>query len=121
MTDMMQAVTLAGPGRLELRELPVPAPGPGQVRVRVAGAGLCHSDLHLLGLGEDWPLFGTVLGHETAGYVDAVGAGVDRVAEGEAVLVGAIWFCGRCRPCLQGRHNVCVGTGDRGARPPPRG
>ena len=63
----------------EMREVPVPEPGPGEVLVKVGGAGACHSDLHLM----EWPE-GTMpfdlpftLGHENAGWVEALGAGVE--------------------------------------------
>src|SRR3954453_23775796 len=63
----------------ELREVPEPDPGPGEVVVRIGGAGACHSDLHLMhdfdeGAAPWNPPF--TLGHENAGWVDAVGAGV---------------------------------------------
>src|SRR5438067_7395505 len=74
----------------ELQDVPDPDPKPGEVLVRVGGAGACHSDLHLI---HDFPA-GTVpwtlpftLGHENAGWVEAVGSGVNGVAVGEAVAV----------------------------------
>ena len=82
--------------------MPAPEPGPGEVLLRVAGAGLCHSDLHLM----HWPA-GTLpyelpftLGHEVAGTVAALGAGRDRLELGEPVLVYGPWGCGGC-PRLQ--------------------
>jgi len=96
----------------ELVEVPVPTPGPGQVVVRVAGCGLCHSDLDMMAMpaamGEalGWSMPFT-LGHETAGWVAAVGNGVDGVAEGDAVAVSSPSSCGRCRWCLAGRDNAC--------------
>ncbi|MEZ5183966.1 MAG: alcohol dehydrogenase catalytic domain-containing protein [Acidimicrobiales bacterium] len=96
----------------ELVEVPVPTPGPGQVVVQVAGCGLCHSDLDMMAMpaamGEalGWSMPFT-LGHETAGWVAAVGTGVDGVAEGDAVAVSSPSSCGRCRWCLAGRDNAC--------------
>ncbi|EXG82488.1 NAD(P)-dependent alcohol dehydrogenase [Cryptosporangium arvum] len=94
----------------EFAELPVPDPGPGQVLVRVGGAGVCHSDLHLLhdfppGL-LDWPVPFT-LGHENAGWVHAVGAGVD-LEPGLPVAVYGPWGCGTCRTCATGAENYCA-------------
>jgi propanol-preferring alcohol dehydrogenase len=93
-----------------LREVDVPTPGPGQVLVKVEGAGLCHSDLHVL----EWPE-GTfpwrlpmTLGHEVAGTVAALGAGAGGVEEGDAVLVYGPWGCGVCRQCARGAENLCV-------------
>jgi alcohol dehydrogenase, propanol-preferring len=95
---------------LELREVPVPEPGPGQVLLKTTAAGLCHSDLHIM----EWPE-GTLpwevpftLGHEAAGTVAALGAGVTEVEVGEPVVVGASWGCGKCTPCRQGLENRCV-------------
>ena len=94
----------------ELLEIPDPDPGPGQVRVKVGGAGLCHSDLHLLHEFDDgmvpWgPPF--TLGHENAGWVDAVGAGVTGLEPGEPVAVYGAWGCGRCGNCSRGFENYC--------------
>ena len=69
-------------------DVPVPEPGPGQVLVRVAGAGLCHSDLHLM----QWPAGSLpyelpfTLGHEVAGTVAALGPGADGLEPGAPVL-----------------------------------
>jgi alcohol dehydrogenase, propanol-preferring len=92
-----------------LEEIPVPEPGPGQVLLKVTAAGACHSDLHLM----DWPegqlpwKLPFTLGHENAGVVRAVGAGVQGFAKGDPVVVYGPWGCGRCRPCRLGRENYC--------------
>jgi propanol-preferring alcohol dehydrogenase len=95
----------------ELREVPEPEPAPGQVVVRIAAAGACHSDLHILhdfpaGL-VPWPVPMT-LGHENAGYVHAIGAGVTGVEVGEPVAVYGPWGCGRCHRCRTGAENYCA-------------
>jgi propanol-preferring alcohol dehydrogenase len=94
----------------ELSDVAVPEPGPGEVLVEVAGAGLCHSDLHLM----EWPA-GTfpwqlpfTLGHETAGTVAALGRGATGFAEGERVLVYGPWGCGACVQCVRGAENLCL-------------
>ena len=101
----------------ELREVDVPEPGPGQVLVKIGGAGACHSDLHLM----EWPP-GTLgfdvpftLGHENAGWVAALGAGVDGVEVGEAVAVYGPWGCGRCRACRLSAENYCEHQAEIGA------
>ncbi|MBX3315044.1 MAG: alcohol dehydrogenase catalytic domain-containing protein [Actinobacteria bacterium] len=100
----------------ELVEVPVPDPGPGQVRVRVAGCGLCHSDLTMaampasMGEALGWRVPFT-LGHETAGWIDAVGPGVEGLAglaEGDEVALAAPASCGRCRSCLAGLESACT-------------
>jgi alcohol dehydrogenase, propanol-preferring len=95
----------------ELVDVPVPEPGPGEVLVRVAGAGLCHSDLHLM----HWPAGSLpyelpfTLGHEVAGTVATLGPGACGVEPGEPVLVYGPWGCGRCSPCSVGAEHLCNG------------
>lgn len=106
----MKALRLTRWGqRAELCEVPIPEPGPGQVLIKVAGAGACHSDLHLM----EWPegqlpwKVPFTLGHENAGRVHRVGAGVTGLKPGDPVLVYGSWGCGTCRPCRLGRENYC--------------
>jgi alcohol dehydrogenase, propanol-preferring len=93
----------------QLREVPIPEPGPGEVLLKVAGAGACHSDLHLM----EWPPGQMpfeppfTLGHENAGWVERVGAGVDGVRVGETVAVYGPWGCGSCRACRRSSENYC--------------
>jgi alcohol dehydrogenase, propanol-preferring len=95
----------------EVVDVPTPEPGPGEVLVRVAGAGLCHSDLHLM----HWPAGALpyqlpfTLGHEIAGTVAALGPGAEGVEPGEPVLVYGPWGCGRCRACSVGAEHLCDG------------
>ncbi|MGQ0432160.1 MAG: NAD(P)-dependent alcohol dehydrogenase [Microthrixaceae bacterium] len=94
----------------EFRDVSDPQPGPGQVVVRIGGAGACHSDLHLMhdfeaGMLPWGPPF--TLGHENAGWVESLGAGVDGVSVGDPVAVYGPWGCGRCRRCLSGLENYC--------------
>lgn len=97
----------------ELMEIAEPVPGPGEVVVRVGAAGACHSDLHLLyemDVSAVWPLPMT-LGHETAGWVHALGEGVDGVSGGLSVgapvAVYGAWGCGSCARCSVGAENYC--------------
>jgi propanol-preferring alcohol dehydrogenase len=94
----------------EFRDVAEPEPGPGEVLVRVGGAGACHSDLHLMhdfveGMLPWNPPF--TLGHENAGWVEAVGAGVEGLEIGVPVVVYGPWGCGRCARCRQGMENYC--------------
>jgi len=114
----MKALRLTRWGKpAELRDVTTPEPAPGQVLLKIAGAGACHSDLHLM----DWPegqlpwKLPFTLGHENAGWVEQVGAGVTSCAKGEAVLVYGPWGCGRCRPCRLGRENYCERAAENGA------
>jgi propanol-preferring alcohol dehydrogenase len=93
---------------LQIDEIPTPTPGPGQVLVAVHGAGFCHSDIHVIdGDLPILPRMPLVLGHENAGVVAAIGAGVDAVREGDAVAVFGGWGCGRCRLCVTGHEQLC--------------
>lgn len=93
----------------QLREVEVPEPGPGEVLLKVGGAGACHSDLHLM----EWPEglmnfdLPFTLGHENAGWVEALGAGVEGLEVGEPVAVYGPWGCGRCSACRRSAENYC--------------
>jgi threonine dehydrogenase-like Zn-dependent dehydrogenase len=83
----MRAAVLEGPGRVSVREVPRPEPGPGQVRVKLEGCGVCASNLTPWE-GPEWMHFPTepgALGHEGWGVIDAVGDGVENLAEGDRV------------------------------------
>jgi propanol-preferring alcohol dehydrogenase len=94
----------------EVREVAEPTAGPGQVVIRVAAAGACHSDLHLMHDYEagvvPWATPFT-LGHENAGWVESLGAGVTGLSVGDPVAVYGPWGCGRCKRCLLGMENYC--------------
>ena len=115
----MQALQLtAWKSPPERREIPDPDPAPGQVLLRVAAAGACHSDLHLIHDFEPGLLpyeLPFTLGHENAGIVEAVGAGVQHVEVGEPVAVYGPWGCGRCHRCQQGKENYCDRAAELGA------
>lgn len=111
----MRAVTYVSNGVVEVLDKPVPEISSDEVLVRVAGAGLCHSDLHIIHGGDDSPLVGQTLGHEVAGTVEQVGADVTTVSVGERVLVALVYSCGSCRECLAGRDNLCWAAGGRDA------
>jgi NAD+-dependent secondary alcohol dehydrogenase Adh1 len=97
-------------GRLVVGEIDDPVPSdPFDVIVRVGGAGVCRTDLHILeGLWADWvPAPPFTPGHETAGWVEAVGSGVSTVAVGDTVIVHTFMTCGLCRPCRSGIDQHC--------------
>jgi len=82
-------------------ELDLDPPGEGEVLVKVGGAGLCHSDLSLINGDRPRPT-PIVLGHEGAGEIVEVGAGVHDVKKGDHVCFTFNVSCGRCRRCLEG-------------------
>lgn len=100
---------------LEIRE-----PGPGEVLVAVAAAGLCHSDLSVIDGTIPFPV-PVVLGHEGAGVVEAVGAGVGHVAPGDHVSLSTLANCGACADCDRGRPTMCRKAIGRPGRPFSRG
>jgi propanol-preferring alcohol dehydrogenase len=95
---------------LAVREVPVPTPGPGQALVEISATGVCHTDLHAAD--GDWPVKPTlpfIPGHEGAGTVAALGAGVRHLKEGDRV--GIAWLhsaCGYCGFCLSGWETLCM-------------
>ena len=86
-------------GDVRVEEAPVPAPGPGEVVVRVEAALTCGTDVKLYQRGHPKIPFPAPLGHEFAGVVAAVGAGVASFREGDAVAGVPTAPCGRCRAC----------------------
>jgi len=115
-TTMQAYRLLAWQQPAELCEVPVPEPGPGEVLIKVAGAGACHSDLHLM----EWPAGQLpfdppfTLGHENAGWVERLGAGVSGLTVGDPVLVHGPWGCGRCEPCRRSAENYCERAAELG-------
>jgi propanol-preferring alcohol dehydrogenase len=108
MSKTMRAYRMIEPGKMpRLVEIPRPEPGPGQVLLRTAGAGLCHSDLGVIHADPPFFEYPMTLGHEATGWVEAVGAGVSGVSEGDGFGVYFSWGCGRCDPCAHGAENVC--------------
>src|SRR3954449_6325743 len=87
----------------------VPDPGPGEAVVDVQACGVCHTDLHYRegGINDEFPF---LLGHEAAGVVSAVGAGVTNVAVGDYVILNWRAVCGQCRACAKGKPWYCFNT-----------
>ena len=105
----MRVAQIPSPKRpFEIVERPIPQPTPGTVRIKVSACGVCHSDaLVKEGL---WPgiQYPRVPGHEVAGTIDAVGAGVIGWTRGQRIGVG--WnggYCGRCDHCRRGNMFAC--------------
>jgi alcohol dehydrogenase len=98
--------SFAGP--LEVREVPAPEPPPGGVVVRVAASGICRSDWHAWQGHDPDVVLPHVPGHELAGTVAAVGAGVRNWSVGDRVTVPFVNACGSCVQCTVGEHQVCT-------------
>jgi alcohol dehydrogenase len=105
----MRALTLIADRRIELAEVaPPPPPGPGEVQVRVKAVGLNHLDLWgYRGMAFAKRKLPLVVGVEAAGEIAAVGAGAVGSAVGDPVVMYGALTCGTCRPCRDGRDNLC--------------
>ena len=103
----MRAGIYRGPGQVALAERPLPEPGPGEVRLRISACGLCGTDLHLVHSPQPIIEPGSIMGHEMAGVVDDLGAGVSGLAAGDPVTVEPLASCGDCEPCRGGRDSIC--------------
>jgi threonine dehydrogenase-like Zn-dependent dehydrogenase len=99
-------VRFEGVGRLVLGDRPVPRAGRGEVRVAPLAVGICGTDARILeGAYAARP--GTVLGHEVAGTVVELGAGVESLEEGDLVSIESHLYCGTCRYCRLGWEHLC--------------
>jgi S-(hydroxymethyl)glutathione dehydrogenase / alcohol dehydrogenase len=105
---MRAAVLYEANTPLQVVDLEQQGPQAGEARVRVRATGVCHSDWHIMN--GDWPLpLPMVLGHEAAGIVEDVGAGVASVKPGDHVIFSFRPHCGRCFYCSTGRSILCDG------------
>jgi 2-desacetyl-2-hydroxyethyl bacteriochlorophyllide A dehydrogenase len=103
----MRQVVLASAGELRIEDGPLPEPAPGEVRVRAHAVGICGSDLHAFAGEHPFIDLPVVPGHEAAGVVDAVGAGVETFAPGDVVLLEPNLVDHTCWYCRDGRYNLC--------------
>jgi S-(hydroxymethyl)glutathione dehydrogenase/alcohol dehydrogenase len=104
----MKAAVLREVGKpLQIEDVVIGKPGPHEVLIRTAAAGVCHSDLHFIEGKYPHPL-PAVLGHESAGVVEAIGSEVRTVKVGDHVITCLSAFCGHCEHCLTGHMSLCV-------------
>jgi D-arabinose 1-dehydrogenase-like Zn-dependent alcohol dehydrogenase len=105
----MRAVQVSRPNKpFEIVERPIPEPGPGSIRIKVQACGVCHSDSLVKEGAFPGIQYPRVPGHEVAGLIDAIGAGVSGWTPGERVGVG--WhggYCGICDHCRRGDFFAC--------------
>src|SRR3954468_15278300 len=94
---------------VEVTTIVIPDPGPGEAVVKVQACGVCHTDLHYRegGINDEFPF---LLGHEAAGIVESVGAGVTDVAPGDFVILNWRAVDGTCRACRRGEPWYCFST-----------
>lgn len=117
----MQAFRIVEWGRpAEFVDVPIPAPGPDEVLIRMRGAGLCRSDLDIMGSQPGSQPYAAVLptgftlGHENAGQVEFCGEGVTDLKPGDNVAVHNMHHCGNCEFCHLGQEQTCA-TFSRGS------
>lgn len=103
---MKAAVLNSIPGVLEIEDIDIADPGPREVLIRTSAAGVCHSDLHFMEGKYPYPC-PAVLGHESAGVVEAVGSMVHYVQPGDHVITCLSAFCGHCSQCTDGHLSLC--------------
>lgn len=96
----------------EMQDVERPTPGAGEVLLKVAGSGACHSDVGLFHEFDGDPTGGNltppfVLGHETSGWIEELGPGVEGLEKGDAYLAYGPIGCGRCPACSRGQDTYC--------------
>jgi 2-desacetyl-2-hydroxyethyl bacteriochlorophyllide A dehydrogenase len=103
----VRAALWRGIGSVGLDEVPDPEPGPADLVIDVGACGICGSDVHAFAEGA-WISEGSRMGHEFAGTVRAVGAGVVGIGVGDRVAVNPMGPCGGCPQCAAGNTNLCA-------------
>jgi L-iditol 2-dehydrogenase len=103
----MKSLLLSSYNNLEIAEMPLPVAGKGEVLVRVEACGICGSDVHGYDGSSGRRIPPIVMGHEAAGVVAAVGAGVEDYSEGDRVTFDSTVYCGECGFCKSGDVNLC--------------
>lgn len=102
------AVAFEAKKPLEIVELDLEGPKPGEVLVEIMATGICHTDAYTLDGFDSEGIFPSVLGHEGAGIVREVGAGVTSVKPGDHVIPLYTPECRQCKSCLSGKTNLCT-------------
>ena len=109
MTATMNAAVVRHFGSpLVLEEWAVPSPGPDQILIKTEACGVCHTDLYTASGVDPSGYAPTVLGHEGAGVVEALGPGDESLAVGDHVVTLFSPQCRQCEHCLSGRTNICL-------------
>ena len=102
------AVAFEAKRPLEIVEVDLDGPRAGEVLVEIMATGICHTDAYTLDGLDSEGLFPSILGHEGAGVVREIGAGVTSVAVGDHVIPLYTPECGKCKSCLSGKTNLCT-------------
>lgn len=113
----MKAIVYDRPGSFTVADVPTPSPGKGDVLIKVIVAGVCGTDLHLHD-GEFGPTYPLTPGHEVAGEVVELGAGVTSVSVGDLVAFDNTSSCGHCEECRRAKPEYCLTTVAQGVNAP---
>jgi alcohol dehydrogenase len=105
-TEMEKPRPYATSRPMMIEELDLDPPGEGEILIKIHAAGLCHSDLSTIN-GDRPRQMPMVLGHEAAGEVMELGAGVKDLKIGDHVILVFVPSCGHCMPCMEGRPALC--------------
>ncbi len=104
----MKALVLSGPGEFEIKDVATPRPGEDEVLMRVKACTICGTDMRVLdGRKTKGVRYPSVIGHEIAGVVEAVGGSVAGFEAGNRVCIAPVIPCHACPACLEGRENAC--------------
>src|SRR5512145_671434 len=107
------AVAFEAKKPLEIVEVDLEGPREGEVLVEIMATGICHTDAYTLDGFDSEGIFPSVLGHEGAGVVEEVGAGVTSVKPGDHVIPLYTPECRQCKFCLSGKTNLCITLRDK--------
>lgn len=106
----MKAAVLRAPKDLGITEVPAPTPGFGEVLVRISATAICGTDIGIYN-GKTPVAYPRILGHESTGVIEEIGAGVTQVVPGDRVIMSPTSYCGVCPDCLAGYYNLCRNGG----------
>ena len=111
MATGMRTAVLDAPRRFGIVGRPKPAAGAGEVMIRIAATAVCHTDLAMYTGEHPGVRYPVVMGHESTGIIDAVGADVPDIKPGQPVIINPIIACGHCDSCRRGAEHLCRNAG----------
>jgi 2-desacetyl-2-hydroxyethyl bacteriochlorophyllide A dehydrogenase len=107
----MRTAVLEAPRRFGMANRPVPAAAAGEAVVKIAATAVCHTDLAIYTGEHPGVRYPVVMGHESTGVVESVGAEVAGLKPGQPVIINPIISCGHCDSCLRGAGHLCRNAG----------
>src|SRR3990167_8666368 len=104
----MKAAVFLGPEKMEIKDVEKPKPKRGEVLLKVSVCAICGTDVRIYYKGQKNVVPPHIMGHEIAGTVEELGAGVTGIKSGERVVIVTSVGCGECQFCKKGLHNLCL-------------